>query len=459
MTKNPLHNFIGQITVAAGHKDMMKSLRKLALSTAATLRKPGEAVRETFSSIDAIARLHDEEAASWRDPETLSSTEDNPIDACDLRFWLLLAEKAGVPSIPARQILSLSEDEFAMVSGDVHIPDFIRHNLHRRLEAHDLLPSEDEVPADQSNEAIQETRSRVIEKLYAAMDDVPSGYMVRSNISGGAQLKSLAGTGTLENADEHMQVSEDVKVGPGYITFGNRRCIDTKDDRIIKMFAGGHKSEIHFFARPWVTASRHCDGVDPHRAGSGMPDRGSWPCEWRVFIQNGKIAGVSSYYPWTEAATPEACHFSLEAVAQAEKILAEAKKMRIQTRFMDIELSRSSKNKEMKEVADRFPRDDLSFTLDFMETEEGLTLLEGGPGFTPIGGAFPCGFVGHGMTQKHGLIDCKIEGVAIRQMDHIHLAEPSTWKDGDRAGCILSWDQARALADAYEPEAAPGMKA
>lgn len=452
MSKNPLHNFLGRITVAAGQEAAVKSLRKLALSTATTLRKPKEKALEALTGFSEIAERHDAEAASWRDPDTLSDTEANPIDACDLRFWLLLAEKAGVPTIPARQILTLSEDEFGLVSGEIHIPEFIRDNLRKKLEAHDLMPAEQE-----PKEVDGQIYSRVVDKLYTAMDDVPSGYMVRSNLSGGAQLKALAGTGTLESADEHMEIDENIKVGPGYVSFGNRRCIDTKDDRIIKTFAGGHKSEIHFMARPWVTASRHREGVDPHRAGSGMPDFGRWPCEWRVFVQHGKVAGVSSYYPWTEAATPEACHFAFEAVAQAEKILAEAKNMRIETRLMDIELARSAKHKAIKEIADQFPRDDLSFTLDFMETDEGLTLLEGGPGFTPIGGAFPCGFMGHGMATGK-VSDCKIEGVAIRHMKHVHLAEPSTWKDGDRAGCILSWDQARALADAYEPDAAPGMK-
>ncbi len=450
---NPLHDFIGRITLQAGNDTAIKALRKIGLQTASLLRKPTAIVTETIGQISEIEEIHDREVASWRDPDDLSSSEPNPVDACDLRVWLKVAREAGVPIVEARHILSLSEEEFSLVSGEVYVPDFLKNGITRRLRALGFQTLEDDGELSRDQESRKERTTRVVEKLYEAMDDVPSGWMVRSNYSGGAQLKALAGTGTLTSADEHLQVSENIKVGPGYISFGNRRCIDTKDDRIIKTFVGGHKPEIHFFARPWISASRYCEGTDPHRAGSGLPDQGRWPCEWRVFVEGGKVVGVSSYYPWVETVSPESCYFAFKAVEQAKKMIAAAKSMQIQTRLMDIEFLRTSKHPEGMKVTERFPLDDLSCTLDFIETDQGLMLLEGGPAHTPVGGAFPCGFMGAGMTRQDG---CDLTGVAIRHMDHVHLGEPSTWKDGDRAGCILTWQEASELADRYVPQSTPG---
>ena len=90
-------------------------------------------------------------------------------------------------------------------------------------------------------------------------------------------------------------------------------------------------------------------------------------------------------------------------------------------------------------------------TLDFVETERGMTLLEGGPPHTPVGGGHPRAFAGAG-----GGIHADTTGVALRVMEHVVLADPATWTEGSREGAILTWEEARERSGAAEDTGAPG---
>src|SRR3546814_2677143 len=70
--------------------------------------------------------------------------------------------------------------------------------------------------------------------------------------------------------------------------------------------------------------------------------------------------------------------------------------------------------------------------------------LEAGPPVSPFGGGHPCAFAGAGVQGNLGTVP-EISGVAFRIMEHVTLADPSTWKDGDRTGRILSWEEVELL--------------
>src|SRR5690606_17546957 len=120
--------------------------------------------------------------------------------------------------------------------------------------------------------------------------------------------------------------------------------------------------------------------------------------------------------------------------------------------FMDTALLRSGRNEEIRRRLDEgWPDDGLHATLDFYEAEEGMLFLEGGPAHAIGGGGHPCAFAGQGTT-GHPMEDpARCEGVAYRNMPHVHLAEPKTWKDGDPEGCIEGWEAAARRAAEFGP--------
>ncbi|EPX77971.1 hypothetical protein [Salipiger mucosus] len=449
MDKQKLLDFVTRATVSGNMQSRIGEARRLAGMTLKEAMKGPKSLRTAVQGVAEAQQFAEAEQATWQQPEDITAPGRSPIDACDTRHWLAMAEMAGVPTVPARTILSLSEEEFGKVAGEVKIPEAIRKPIKRHFEkafrSEIVARDTDAHPAGRSTEELHQS-------LYDAMDDVPSGYMVRSHISGSSLLKAVAGTGLIEGASEFTDLGGGMKLGPGYITAGNRRCIDTRDERTVGLYAKGHSSpdlDIHFLARPWITASRFLEAEDPHRHGSIFAGKGQWPCEWRVFVEHGTVVGVSSYYAWICDPEPENAFRALEAADSAQRIVDKAKELEIETRILDLEFVR--RGGKHPTISRKWARDDLSCTLDFIETEEGPMLLEGGPGHNPVSGAHPCGFMGAGIDKGW----CDTHGVALRAMPHINLGEPKTWKDGKRRDCILTWDDARDLANDFTPSATP----
>ena len=457
---NDLKALIGRLNFISGQQDLGSKARRFGLQTAKVMRGPVAAAREAVEGIAEVGQFVETEAGSWIDPEDIDA--GGPFDSCDLRHYLAVAERAGVPFVPARQILSLSEEELSSIDQQIPLPSFVSKSITKGLDAvrkdieAEIGPLEDIKPTESNHR----TREEVAEALFDAMDDVPYGWMVRSNIAGSSALKALAGSGVLDDGREGAKIAEGVEVGAGWVTTGNRRRIDATDKRFVETFTQGHKDEIHYLARPWMDVGRFGEGEDPHRHGTPFAGKGKWPMEWRVFIEDGVITGVASYYPWVGSATPENAAKALEAVALAEKIADTMAELSLVPRTMDTEMLRWTATGAKKvhplhlETLERFPRDGISCTLDFIETTDGMMLLEGGPPHTPIGGGHPCAFAGHDVDPSRGL-GARCEGVALRLMDHVILADPKTWRHGDTDGCILSWEEARSLAAHYEDDMSP----
>ncbi|PTX52600.1 hypothetical protein IQ03_03980 [Gemmobacter caeni] len=442
-----LKDLIGRISFISGQRETARTLRRLGIQTGALLRGPVEESRERLTGIAEIAERVEREAASWVDPDRIES--GGPFDACDLRHWLLLAERAGVPFVPAMEILSLTEAELGAIDQKLQLPEFVANAIGRGLKR--ALPELDGMsPPDRDGPDPAE----VHERLFRAMENVPYDWMIRTNISGSSMLKSLAGTGLVGDGREGARLAEGVEVGAGWVRVGNRARIDATDKRFIETFAAGHKDRLHYLARPWVTAARYGEAADPHRHGSQFAGKGRWPMEWRCFVENGQVTGVAAYYGWVGEVTPENAARALEAADAAQRVVDAGLELGLHPRWMDVELLRHASPEalsrpHLRETLKRFPADGFACTLDFIETERGLTLLEGGPPHTPIGGGHPCAFAGFG-TRPNGA--CRTDGVALRLIDGVCLGDPRSWMGRENDGSVLSWEEAGVLARQGAPE-------
>jgi len=435
-----LKDLIGRISFISGQQETGRTLRKLGLQTGALLRGPAQEARDRLSGIAAVAERAEGEAASWVDPDMIES--GGPFDACDLRHWLALAERAGVPFVPAREVLSLSEAELSAIDQKLQLPEFVSNAISRGLKR--AFP---ELDGAITPGGAGPDPAEIHERLFRAMDGIPSDWMVRSNISGSSMLKSLAGTGLLGDGREGATLAEGVEVGAGWVRTGNRVRIDATDKRFVETFAQGHKDRIHYLARPWVDAARYGEAEDPHRHGSQFAGKGRWPMEWRCFIEGGRVTGVAAYYGWVGSVTPENAARALEAAGAAQRIVDAGLGLNLHPRWMDVELLRDASPEalsrpHLRETLDRFPADGFACTLDFIETDQGMTLLEGGPPHTPIGGGHPCAFAGFG-TRPNGA--CRTDGIALRLIEEVCLGDPRSWIGRQNDGSVLSWEEAVTL--------------
>lgn len=478
-----IKTLIGRLNFMANQRALSNTVRRAMLGTVAIFRAGPQKLTQTLKGLAETEAVIEGEMASWLDPDDIASGKSGAFDACDLRIWLLIAEKADVPFVPAREILSLSEDELSSICPSVEMPEHVKRGLARtasRMREVNIPESADEPDQSEACATLPKVildllpkqnaggdgageidpRALISERLFTAMDDVPNGWIVRSHLAGSSTLKAFAGSGVSEDADDNWRPGDpDITVGAGWVLHGNRRRVDATEARFLDTFPG-HKPRMHYLARPWVRAARRLDGPDPHRHGTPFAGKGSWPAEWRVFVRNGEVTGVACYYGWVGEASPIHAQRALLAAEAGRKIVAQAKAMGLNARVIPLEMLRAQVAQAdeagqpispvlLDEMA-RWPQDGLHCSLDFIETEDErgncvMTFLEGGPAHSPAGGGHPCAFAGHGIRKETGKM-CRCEGVALKLMDHVILADPETWKPGETRDHILSWEEAHALA-------------
>lgn len=437
------------LTARAQNSERAAAVRKVRGLAAALFRIPSE-VAGKLESLDDIMTQHEVETSCWVTAERHAAGEHGPFDACDLRIWLALADECGVPFVPAREILRLTEDEMSFLSGDASFTeDRVTRGIRRRALAFLSSLGTDETSLKPKRGDIDP--EALTERLYDVMDGVPDGWMVRSARCGSIELKSLAGAGLAGPTTPEIRFSSELEIGPGWIRRGNRRRVHVSDTRTVESHAQGPGGDAVFLARPWMEAARYFVGPDPHRHGTPFAGKGIWPAEWRAFVEAGKVVGVSSYYGWCGEVSSENAEIAIEVRDLAQRIADRATQTEMHPRYMDVEFIRLNEhpdvkgNKQIQSALELFGRDTVSCTLDFIETKgHGLMLLEGGPPNTPFGGGHPCSFAGCGGKPKFGN-RTQVNGVAFKLMPQVILADPSTWEDGDHSGCILSWEEVEAL--------------
>lgn len=446
-----LRDVIARLNFIGAKNREQTQLREFALGTVA-LQRQGK-LRSRLDGMMEIKELMDAELATWLEPLEIAEGRSGSFDVCDLRVWLQLAEEAGIDAIPARHLMSLNEAQLSALLPKLSVPEPVTARMRAAVRdaTSDLDLSGIPEPEDPDGQELMALH----EQLSDAIGEIPASWMVRTHVSGSSNLKALVGTGLMLKADDTAMIAEGVELGAGWVRIGNRRMIDFADSRFIETVAKGHKDITHYLARPWAQPARFHEGEDLHRANSPLAGPGKWPAEWRVFIRNGEVTGVANYYGWTgEGASPQNAWNAVEAAARGQAIADLAVSKGLTGRFMDAALNRQTRagNPDWETAIAKWDADGFHATLDFLESEEGMLLLEGGPAHMPGGGGHPCAFAGQGVSSEDpARLVASCEGVAFKAMPHVNLGEPRTWVDGDISGCIGSWDEAATLATDFSP--------
>lgn len=298
-----------------------------------------------------LARRHERRAARYLTPEQIAAGERGEFDSRSLLAWLAVAERADVEAVAALPWISLSESEIsALLEG-------------RGLDT--------------------DTLDR---KAATATDALRTGWIVRHDHVGSERLKIQAVVG--EPPDDALDPIGWVRIG----NFAFPDIADRRHYRAVVECGSGMQGDFEqvFVQRPWVKTARRM-GIDPHR--EGMNIEGEWPREWRAFVMNGAVAGVSNYYLQTPAVGDERDQREVEAVTAAANAMLATMEGQVPAAMELTGIQHRSAS-----VRERMPIGSINATLDFIVREDGaLLFLEGGPPYTPPPfrwGGHPCCFLG-----------------------------------------------------------------
>lgn len=424
-----LRNFILRAVTAASHRgqsreELLRDLKESVDRVVECVAKPKDSDAKVaygvFRGIAKVARETMDLTSSFLNAERIAGGESGLFDSRSLSCWLAVAKKAGVPAVPAIPLITLPE--FALeilISPEVveqqpakpsifmRAADSLTNGaLSRSLGPVDLMSVEDK----------RKIHALTMALLAEAGEHIPAGHMVRHDHMGPGTLKAWAGIGWEPmNGDDGVSYQDEtgrkVVLGPGWVTVGNKRFLDVTDARTVHAISLAFTPEHTFYVRPWVAASRRHTGIDIHRPASWPKEdrHGSWPAEWRVFIRGGKAVAVSSYYCWADIPGDAADHAAAdEALRLAQKIADTATAMGCIPEFLDLPRLRQ----RSVEFREKMPEGTVNAVLDFIETNDGMLLIEGGPGH-----AHPCAFAGTLWP----------EGKAFRPREGINIADPKTW--------------------------------
>ncbi len=221
-------------------------------------------------------------------------------------------------------------------------------------------------PGDLEAASRNETFKKVAADIEAIVSKVPDGHILRMDAAGGAELKMAMAEGSMDPLAARPRAR-------GFIEHEGKRFMDLDDPRFFEILMSYPEDAVPMWSRPWMQAKR--------RAGTNQwGEPGSFPREWRVFIAESRIVGISNYYPQSPMTIRELDVEVINAVtSRAISMIGAMKAGRV----------RPFHPTYTKEVAPN----DICCSLDFMEAEDGrLLFLEGGPGHLSFWGASGCCF-------------------------------------------------------------------
>jgi hypothetical protein len=195
----------------------------------------------------------------------------------------------------------------------------------------------------------EEQEDPQVQATLAQLDQIntslPDGHMLRWDCCAGFETK--------------------LRMGDGEPPVGEERYLHPGEPRTFDLLYDFPADQICVWQRPWVDAMVH----------------EAFPVEFRVFVVQGKVAGIANYYLQRDLpATPAIEALAIESLAQAEAIVGA---------MLESQRFPAMPNAPVPQTLDRSAID---CTLDFLTTPKGDVLfLEAGPGYGF--GAHPCAFL------------------------------------------------------------------
>lgn len=172
----------------------------------------------------------------WRDP----SEGPSRFNITSVEAWVAVAQRSGIPLISLREIARMTMD------GYIKAMDQIDHS---ELEAFE-------------------------EKIIA---ELQPGEMVRCDNKATGEVKAALSEG------------EPMNNGLVYSEYHGRQILPIHDETFYTTMLDLGVPNIVAFARPIVDTKM----IDGEWRGKS----GQWPAEFRVYVENNKVVGVSNYYP------------------------------------------------------------------------------------------------------------------------------------------------------------------
>lgn len=191
-----------------------------------------------------------------------------------------------------------------------------------------------------------------LDKAYAAVNNKPGpGWMIRWDCGASANLKLAMSDGRSPDAETLEQLPIDF--------------------RILELLRDYPRFVVPVWRRPWL--------------GEQMMMAAGYPVEYRAFVKNGALIGISSYYP--QRPLPRIDHHIASIESQVAALLAKLKGP----------FEWPARHTETMRIRAMLPTlkgtptpDGVHFTADFAATTHGMLFLEGGP--PHFMGAHPCCF-------------------------------------------------------------------
>lgn len=308
----------------------------------------------------ARARENAWNAENLLDAENIRNLTRGParFNFLSLPAWLAVAEASGTPFIPATEIGSLARADFEDAINGVDNP-----NVHAFL---------------------------------ALGTQVSENEMVRFTQCGPGSLKS--------DLSEGKGVSRGIL--PHYETGAPQ--IDMFDPRTYETFISLGESHLRAFKRPIIKAMTHKDTWETmdYKTGQMKPLEGEWPVEFRVFVREGQVTGVSNYYP--QMTLPDAYLVEARDVAQVAQRMVDwmhTHRLGVGNGEMCADTGADEPERRAEWVPDHWGAQD--FTLDFLvKTNGDAVFLEAGPG--GFRAAAPCCFETGPFGKEHMLTGVKL---------------------------------------------------
>lgn len=316
-----------------------------------------------MSEIDEMMDQMDAEYAAGRawtrerliDPADIAARAPGAVPAqfncLSLPAWLEIAKRANIAYIPARPLAEMDVDAFIQASDDQESEEGrLYHEFHKQI-----------------------------------VRDLKDGEMIRMEQVAPIEIKS------------ELSAGRDMNSGLFDTPDGNR-LLDLHEDRYYMTLKDLGADKLRAFARPIIQPMMF-------PATDSSIDDGLWPVEFRVFIQNGEITGVSNYYPQIEL---DNYHFN-----KAVRSIIKASQAMIDT-MNQLKLAIGNHAHCADRVAtDNTPQrpdwmtsdwGDQDFTLDFMLLEKNFDVifLEGGP--AGLKAAHPCCFLQEGRPMDENFL-------------------------------------------------------